>query len=196
MILRPITRDEANAAIRAWHRHHEPIRQALVKVGAFTGDVLVAAVTVELPRAQPLCDGFTYEVTRLACEGAARLVAASFDDALTVLEVRDTRRCAASMLLGAAWGAMRAQGVRRLVSYTRVDEDGTCYRAAGWVAVALVRGRAWDTGNKADRWLPGLYAPTTEVIDRVRWEIGPGAATTRVHRDVTGTWCTNTEART
>lgn len=29
----------------------------------------------------------------------------------------------------------------------------------------------WDGGNKADRWLPGLYVPTTEIVDRVRWEV-------------------------
>lgn len=88
----------------------------------------------------------------------------------------------------AAWRCAEAQGVHRLISYTRVDEPGTCYRAAGWVAVALVDGREWDTGNKADRWLPGLYQPTTETVDRVRWEIGPSAAITRVRRNEHGTW--------
>jgi len=62
-------------------------------------------------------------------------------------------------------------GVRRMVSYTRADEHGTCYRAAGWKPVATVDGRGWTTGNKAARWLPGLYEPTTEIVDRMRWEI-------------------------
>lgn len=58
-----------------------------------------------------------------------------------------------------------------MVSYTRIDEEGVCYRAAGWLRVADVAGRAWTTGNKSQRWIPGLYEPTTEIIDRVRWEV-------------------------
>lgn len=88
--------------------------------------------------------------------------------------------CTASQLLGAAWRIARVFGVRRLVSYTRVDEPGTCYRAAGWVATARVRGRAHDTGNRKTRWLPGMYEPSTEIVNRIRWEIGPDASTDRV----------------
>jgi L-amino acid N-acyltransferase YncA len=169
--LRPITRDEANAVIRRWHRHHKSILNAIVKVGLEVDGELVGCVVVERPRAEALCDAVTFEVSRLCCDG--------------------THPHAASKLLGAAWAAARAQGVRRLVSYTRVDEDGTCYRAAGWVATALVDGRKWNTGNKAGRWLPGLYEPSTEIIDRVRWEIGPGAVQSRVHR-VAGVWVERT----
>lgn len=173
MTLRPITRDEANDLIRRWHRHHKRILQAVLKIGAEVDGLLVGCVVVEVPRAAELL-GCAYEVTRLCCDGA--------------------HRNAASKLLGAAWAAMRAQGCRRLVSYTRVDEDGTCYRAAGWIATALVDGRAWTTGNKADRWLPGLYSPPTEIIDRVRWEIGPDAARSRVRRAADGSWCTRERA--
>lgn len=82
----------------------------------------------------------------------------------------------ASKLLGAAAQASFARGIRLLVSYTRKDEDGTCYKAAGWVAVAEVEGRRWDSGNKSQRWLPGLYEPTTEIVDRIRWERRPTEA--------------------
>lgn len=78
-------------------------------------------------------------------------------------------------------------GIRRLISYTRVDEAGTCYRAAGWVAVEIVKGGAW-VNNTSGRWLPGLYVPSTEIVDRVRWEIGPDAATSRVRRGEDGVW--------
>lgn len=37
--------------------------------------------------------------------------------------------------------------------------------------LADVKGRAWNTGNKAQRWLPGTSEPTTEIVDRTRWEI-------------------------
>lgn len=29
-----------------------------------------------------------------------------------------------------------------------------------------------DHGNRKTRWLPGLYLPSTEIVDRVRWERG------------------------
>ena len=148
--LRPITLREANALVARWHRHHRPVRGCAFSIGAFVEGEPAGAVIVGRPVAPALQDGVTFEVTRLVTNGEPH---------------------AASRLLGAAWRAARAMGVRRMVSYTRADEAGTCYRAAGWTAVAEVDGRAWTTGNKADRWLPGLYEPTTEIVDRVRWEV-------------------------
>lgn len=148
--LRPLSRDQANALVLLWHRHHKPVRVARFCIGAFASGEAVGAVIVGNPKAQALQDGVTFEVVRLVTNGY---------------------RNAASRLLGAAWAAARAMGVRRMISYTRVDERGTCYRAAGWKDVALVRGEGWDHGNKALRWLPGLYEPTTEIVDRVRWEV-------------------------
>lgn len=165
--LRPITRDLANDCVRRWHRHHKPVRQRVLSVGAFIEGEIVGAAIVEPAKAEALSKNGVFEVTRLACRGGGATLNGHVDGV-------------ASKLLGAAWGAMRAMGCRRMCSYTRLDESGVCYRAAGWVAVAFSKGEAWDHGNKADRWLPGLYSPTTEVVDRVRWEIGPDAATTRV----------------
>lgn len=109
------------------------------------------------PSARLLNDGATWEVTRL-CVGP------------------DAPRFAASRLLGAASRAAEACGITRLISYTRLDERGTCYRAAGWHPTAVVKGEPWTHGAKAVRWLPGLYEPSTEIVDRVRWERGPAAA--------------------
>ena len=88
----------------------------------------------------------------------------------------DAPHCTASKLLGAAWRTASGMGCRRLVSYTREDEAGTCYRAAGWRATATVKPAEWTHGNQEGRWLPGLYVPSTETVPRVRWEIGPDAA--------------------
>lgn len=154
--IRPITRDEANLVISFAHRHHKPVRSHRYAMGGFRGDGVVAAVVVGNPVAAALQDGVTFEVLRLCVVRRC---------------CRGPERYAASRLLGAAWRAARAMGVRRLVSYTRADEDGTCYQAASWREVAEVNGEAWDHGNKADRWLPGLYEPTTEIVDRVRWEM-------------------------
>lgn len=151
--IRPITRDEANAIVWLYHSHHDAVRSHRFAIGAFIGDGVLGCVIVGNPIAQALCDGVTFEVLRLCTWGG---------------------RNVASRLLGAAWRASRAMGVRRLVSYLRADERGTSYRAAGWRCVADVKGRAWDTGNKAQRWIPGLYLPTTEIVDRTRWEVGRG----------------------
>lgn len=149
-VLRPITRDEANRVIMEWHRHHKPVRSHRFAIAGWVLEELVGVVVVGNPSAPALQDGITFEVTRLCTNG---------------------HRYAASRLLGASWRAARAMGVTRLVSYTRADELGTCYRAAGWEPVKTVRGEGWDHGNKADRYLPGLYLPTTEIVDRVRWEV-------------------------
>ncbi len=70
---------------------------------------------------------------------------------------------------------MDAAGVRLGISYTRVDERGSCYLAANWIPVGLTVGRQHDTGNRDRAWLPGFYEPSTEIIDRVRWERGSEA---------------------
>lgn len=161
--VRPITRDAANAVIFRWHRHHDPVRVHRAACAAYVLGELLGVAVWGNPKAPALQNGTTSEVVRLCCRGGDRNVA--------------------SRLLGAAWASDRALGVRRMVSYIRADEDGVCYRAAGWVATALVKPEHWNHGNKADRWLPGIYVPATEVVWRVRWEIGPDAATTRVTAD-------------
>lgn len=150
--LQPLTRDGANELVTRWHRHHKPVRSHRFAIGALVEGQPVGAAIVGNPRAPALQNGaiITFEVLRL---------------------VTDKTPHAASRLLGACWRSAAAMGVQRLVSYTRVDEFGTCYRAAGWLPVARVDAEDWNHGNKAGRWLPGLYEPTTERIDRIRWEI-------------------------
>jgi len=160
LAVRYVTRDEANAAVRRWHRHHKPVRAHYFAAGAYDGDRLAGVIIVGQPVAPALCNGLACEVVRLACDG-------------------ETPH-AASLLLGAAWRAARALGFRRAVSYTRVDESGTCYHAAGWRRVARVKGRDWDNDAKPGRWLSldgaTLFEPATETVDRWRWEIGPDAS--------------------
>lgn len=163
LTLRPCSRADAQKAVAQWHRHHRPHVGELFACRACLDGVTVAVCVVGRPVAPSLDTGGTWEVTRLAVGP-------------------DAPHCTASKLLGCAWKIARAYDLRRLISYTRVDEDGTCYRAAGWVATTIGRGRPHTTGNRANRWLPGMYDPTSEIIDRVRWEIGPDAAKTRVEK--------------
>src|SRR6266581_142807 len=150
--LRPLERDEANARIVAWHRHHKPVQCHKFAVGAFVNSELVGVAIVGRPSAPALQDGITFELTRLATPANA------------VPHV-------ASKLIAACWRSANAIGVTRMVSYTRADEKGTCYLAAGWKPVKNVRAEEWTHGNKLTRWLPGLYTPSTEVVDRIRWEV-------------------------
>lgn len=161
IIIVPLTRDGANEVVRRWHRHHKPVKGHRFAVGALLevgSEEVVGTAIVGRPSAPTLDDGYTFEVTRHCTRGVAEY---------------PSDKDVGSKLLGAVGRASDAMGARLLVSYTREDEDGTCYRAAGWVRAADVRGKSWDTGNKGTRWLPGLYEPSSEVVDRVRWERRP-----------------------
>lgn len=157
MKLRPATRAESRRFVAAWHSHHRAHVGEIFAIGGCVNGTLVAVVIVGRPVAEALASAGVLEVTRL-CVGP------------------DAPHCAASTMLGAAWRAGSAMGCRRMVSYTREDEAGTCYRAAGWRPTAKVKPRGWTHGNQANRWLPGMYVPSTEIVGRVRWEIGPDAA--------------------
>jgi hypothetical protein len=151
----PIGKTTANDAVARWHRHHKPVLQLVWAEGAFVGGALVGVAIVECPKAKALMSAGALEVTRLATDGRTPHVA--------------------TRLLGRVAQDAAGRGCGRLVSYTRADEQGTCYRAAGWRPVAIVSGREWSGANKPARWLPGLYEPSTEIVDRVRWEIGRDA---------------------
>jgi hypothetical protein len=169
----------AQQTVREWHSHHDPMIGHMWSTGAVDmRDVLVGVVVVGRPIAQANQDGFTLEVTRLCCRGGDKNVA--------------------SRLLGAATTAAESRGIRLMLSYTRVDEPGACYLAAGWVPCPeIVKGRDWTSGNKAARWLPGFYEPTTEKIDRVRWEWRPPQAIRAVCKTVfaLGEWSRATQRR-
>lgn len=158
MMARPLTLADANAVVAKWHSHHKPVKGHRFSIGAFDGGVCVGAVIVGRPVARRLDTGTTFEVTRLCTNG---------------------HRNAASFLLARAWRAARAMGVTRMVSYTREDEAGTSYKAAGWTATATSPGKQWDAHTDQRRvqvMLPGIFTPTTECVPRVRWEVCDGCA--------------------
>jgi hypothetical protein len=157
-VIRWIPQREAQAFVLAHHSHHNR--------RAYTGDVfrlgliehgdLLAVVVAARPGAPTLDGGETWDVARL-CVGPK------------------APRFAASRLLGAIGRVGEAAGCTLLVSYTRVDEPGTCYLASGWTPIAVSRGREHTTGNRSQRHLPGLYEPSAEIVDLVRWERGERA---------------------
>ena len=161
MRLRPITLTEAREGVALWHSHHKPHLQHRLAVGAFVDGAMVAVCVWEHPKARMLASGgWCWELSRLACGPVAP-------------------RFTASRLVGATTKAVLAIGITRCISYTRADERGTCYRAANWHPAALVPAEDWSRrrmSSPSSGWLPGLYAPSTERVDRVRWERGPDAA--------------------
>lgn len=152
--IRHVKRKEARAFVAKYHSHHDAHVGEIYALGAYVGALLVAVVVAARPVAATLDTGDVWEVTRL-CVGP------------------EAPHCTASRLLGRIGRIAALSGVERMVSYVRVDEPGTCYAAAGWVPVALTKGRPHTTGNRSLRWLPHMYEPSSEVIDRVRMERGP-----------------------
>ena len=69
---------------------------------------------------------------------------------------------AASMLYG--WAAREAtrRGWVKIITYTRIDEQGTSVRAAGWKAEATVKARGWHSVSRPRR-------NTNAWVDKIRW---------------------------
>jgi hypothetical protein len=108
----PVSLEQANEHVAAWHRHNKPVPGAKFCVGAADGDSILRAVAIAgRPVARHFDDGMTLEVVRVASDGT---------------------RNACSMLYGACQRATFALGYRRLVTYTQAEEGGSSLRASGW----------------------------------------------------------------
>jgi len=139
MELRPISREEAHAFIRANHRHHDAPVGELWRHAVHDEDGrLVGVATVGRPVARGLDDGLTVEVTRLCTLDAPN---------------------ANSLLYAAARRAADAKGFRRGLTYIlwseweRFDEDGRRIggagaRAAGYRFLWRVQGRPWSCKSR------------------------------------------------
>jgi hypothetical protein len=141
----PMTQAEAKAYVKTHHRHSVVPLGMVFALGAATGESLEGVSLVGRPVARGLQDGWTLEVLRLCTptDGA--------------------RKHVCSFLYAASWRATRALGYRRLMTYTRQDEEGTSLKAAGWRVVGEVRARSWDAPSRPrdDR---------DERVPRFRWE--------------------------
>lgn len=142
LALTPITLREANAFVRAHHRHHGESRGCICCVAVAAGDAVVGVAIIGRPVARRLQDSWTAEVTRLCTDGTPH---------------------AASKLYGAAWRACRALGYRRLITYTLNTEPGTSLRAAGWRCVGEAGGGSWSCKSR-----PRVDKHPTQL--KLRWE--------------------------
>jgi len=138
----PVTFAEANAFVAQYHRHHKQMPGCKFVLAVADGERICGVAMVGRPVARGLDDGWTLEVNRVATDGT---------------------RNACSILYAAAWRAARALGYRKLVTYILDSEPGTSLRAAGWKAVAEIKGRSWDCVSR-----PRIDKHPTQ--NKIRWE--------------------------
>jgi len=147
----PITRDAADAYIRAHHRHHGVPVGALWRQAAHNAQGVVVGVAITgRPVARALDDGLTAEVTRLCTDGTPN---------------------ACSMLYAAARRVAQNKGYRRGITYILASEEGASLRASGWSKLWEVRGRSWDCPSR-----PRRDKHPTENKVAYGWGAWPGIA--------------------
>lgn len=123
LTLRPIGTREASKIVERLHRHLPRVVGGLFAVACFKGDELVGVGVASQPKARLARDGFTVEISRIATDG---------------------HRNACSKIYGALCRACAAIGVRRVITYTRLDEPGTSLVASGFRDEGLTREQSWD----------------------------------------------------
>lgn len=142
----PVSLEQANAHVAAWHRHNRPVPGSKFQVGAADDQGTLRAVAIAgRPVARHFDDGDTIEVVRVASDGT---------------------RNATSMLYAACARASFALGYRRVITYTQADESGSSLRAAGWKVIAVRPPRSgWNTPSR-----PRERSRTLAGVQRQLWE--------------------------
>lgn len=125
----PVSLDQANEHVAAWHRHNTPVVQCIFRVGAADDEGILRAVAiVERPKARGNADEATLEITRVASDGTHN---------------------ACSLLYGACARAAFALGYTRVITYTQATESGSSPRAAGYRVIASRPARkGWHTASR------------------------------------------------
>jgi hypothetical protein len=141
---RPLNFDVAAAFVTEHHRHHDAPRGHKFSIGVLTDDgALVGVAITGRPVARAFDNGLTLEVTRVATLGTPN---------------------ACSALYAAAWQTAKAQGYRRIITYTQDGESGASLRAVGWRKVARRKARpGWDVPSRP------RASHGTDNIDRDLW---------------------------
>ena len=135
----PTTLREANAFVKAHHRHHKPVTGHKFSIGCEQDGRLVGVAIVGRPVSRYLDDGLTLEVNRLCSTG---------------------KKNVCSMLYAAAARAAKAIGYRKIITYTLDSEPGTSLRAAGWTCMGRAGGKRW-TGKRKPEF--DLYPPQMKL---------------------------------
>lgn len=127
-----VSLSDANAFVRAHHRHHRPVIGHLFSLGAVFCGNLVGISIVGRPVSRMRDDGLTAEVTRLCTDGT---------------------RNACSFLYGASARAVFALGFQRIGTYILASENGASLNASGWRLIGQTAGGSWsrDERPRADK---------------------------------------------
>ena len=139
----PVTLAQAKAFVLQHHRHNAPPVGWRFGAGLANGHDLVAVVVVGRPVARALDPRSVVEITRM-CAADTPLA---------------WNACSQLM----AWAAKEARrrGFRKLITYTRADEDGTSLKASGWTIDGHVRPRQWSCASRP--------RAAGQAIAKVRW---------------------------
>ena len=159
----PLELKEANALVKKWHRHHQPVIGHRFSIGAYdTGAArLVGAAIVGRPVARHVNWRTTVEVTRLVTDGTPN---------------------ACSLLYAACARITRELGYDKIQTYILDVEPGTSLRASGWTleAESTGGGNGWHSRpnrrddqpkNTKQRWIK-ILNPAIEIVrDEVEPEL-------------------------
>ncbi len=126
LVLRPISFAEARDFVKENHRHNKPPVGHKLSIACYEGKRLCGVCMVGRPVSRYLDDGLTLEVNRFCT---------------------DETKNACSKLYGAAQRAAKALGYKRLITYTREDENGNTLRASNWKCDGKAGGIHW-TGKR------------------------------------------------
>jgi len=154
----PIELADANAAIAAWHRHHQPCVGHRFSLGVVDeAGKLHGAAVVGRPVARLAGDpAKVLEVTRLVTDGTKN---------------------ACSMLYSAAARAGKELGFERIQTYILADgETGVSLKASGWISEGLAGGGQWKHTDgkprrtdqpigKKVRWARTLNLPNPGLLE-------------------------------
>ena len=119
----PLTLEQANVLVVAWHRHHKRVQGHRFSLGIVANGRVVGAVVVGRPVSRELPPYAVAEVTRLVTDGTDN---------------------ACSGLYGAAARAAQAMGFARIQTYILESEPGTSLIAAGWAHLYDTAGGDWN----------------------------------------------------
>ena len=139
-----LSRKRANEFIERVHRHSRPVQGWKYCVALEDDISLVGLAIVGRPVARALDNGQTLEVTRVCVlDGKTKNIV--------------------SQLLGGCIRIAVEGGYRKLVTYTREEEDGSSLRSVGFVRETTTSGGSWNSKKRRRKRRP------SEEGKKVRW---------------------------
>ena len=179
MVILPIPLNNANLFVKAFHRHHDKVVGHKASFGLYAEEPLplnpsklVGVAIVGRPLARKIDHSIYCEVVRCC--------------------VLPNIKNGCSMLYGHCKRWAKANGYRKVITYTLASEPGTSLRASGFTKISLVKGASWShPSRKNERYDRGKGI----IQDKIKWEIElkplPKKSTRRLNP--MGFWYTDSE---